>query len=239
MGTSFQLNAGGSAASISNAFAVRNDDDPRKRETEIGPISFSNHLSSSVRYCPSSACPPMRLSVRVCPLPPSLNHLSQFPSETMKRRRRRRNGGLTNRRAMAKETWQDTVTHAICPHILTWQLINGPAWLRHTGKKSSYQSCDLNDFSSSLLLSYFRLLSVALTDTSRAAEHSFTNIIMPDSQSQSDRQRPKAHSSQLAITRLIISSPGAVRDQNPHESQPLPHLVSQKNHAHRMPIGCT
>ena len=95
-----------------------NDDDPRKRETEIGPISFSNHLSSSVRYCPSSASP----SVRVCPLPPSLNHLSQFPSETMKRRRR--NGGLTNRRAIAQETWEDTVTHAICPphfNLATYQ----------------------------------------------------------------------------------------------------------------------
>ena len=72
----------------------------------------------------------------------------------------------------------------------------------------------------SLLLRYFRLLSVALTDTSRAPEHSFTNIIMPDSQSVRHRERereretdrPKARS-QLAITRLIISYPEAVRSR--------------------------
>ena len=146
---------------------------------------------------------------------------------------------------MAQETWEDTVTHASQAMICNGTLlpIDGPAWLCHRKKellpKLRSQRLFPSLFLSSLLLSYFRLLSVALTDTSRAAEHSFTNIIMPDSQSQSDRQRPKAHSSQLAITRLIISNPGAVRDQNPHESQPLPHLVSQKNHAHRMPIGCT
>ena len=67
-------------------------------------------------------------------------------------------------------------------------------------------------FSLSLLLSYFRLLSVALTDTSRAPEHSFTNIIMPDSQTDGERERPKARS-QLAITRLIISYPEAVRSR--------------------------
>ena len=97
-----------------------NDDDPRKRETEIGPISFSNHLSlwsATVRRPPARHAP-VRQSVRVCPLPPSLNHLSQFPSETMKRRRRR-NGGLTNWRGIAQETWEDTVTHAICPSDLS------------------------------------------------------------------------------------------------------------------------
>ena len=80
-----------------------------------------------------------------------------------------------------------------------------------TSKKNSGQSRDLNNFSPlclslTLLLSYFRLLSVALTDTSRAPEHSFTNIITPDSQK--DRQKAR---SQLAITRLIISNPEAVR----------------------------
>ena len=128
---------------------------------------------------------------------PSLNHLSQFPSETMKRRRRR-NGGLTNRRAMAKETWEDTVTHAICPPHLSLATYQWTRLASSHRKKELLPKLRSQRLFPSLLLSYFRLLSVALTDTSRAAEHSFTNIIMPDSQSQSDRDRKRtAHSSPL------------------------------------------
>ena len=56
----------------------------------------------------------------------------------------------------------------------------------------------------SLLLRYFRLLSVALTDTSRAPEHSFTNIIMPDSQSvrhrERERERERERQTESALT---------------------------------------